>query len=95
MTDREAEILSLAASDLRDREIASVLCISIRTVQQHIASMLRKADVRGRGGLIAYCYAIGILDGPHVWPPHWSGRRCLITGRPGDSLRESAGSCAN
>lgn len=77
LTDREAEVLTLAAADLHDREISTVLGISTRTVQQHIASMLRKADVRSRGGLIAWCYALGVLDGSEVWPPRWSRRRCL------------------
>jgi hypothetical protein len=63
--------------DLHDREISATLGISVRTVQQHVASMLRKADVHSRGGLIACCYAHGVLDGPDVWPPRWSGRRCL------------------
>lgn len=77
LTDREAEILTLAAQDLYDREIAEVLGISVRTVQQHMASMLRKADLRSRSGLVAHCYASEVLNGPSVWPPRWSGRRCL------------------
>lgn len=79
LTDREAEVLALAARDLHDWEIAQVLGISVRTVQKHIASSLRKADVQSRSGLIAHCYALGVLRGPHVWPPQWSGERCLAT----------------
>jgi DNA-binding CsgD family transcriptional regulator len=79
LTDREAEVLVLAAKDLRDHEIAHALGISARTVQQHIASMLRKADVHSKGGLIARCYACGVLHGPHVWPPQWSGMHCVAS----------------
>jgi DNA-binding CsgD family transcriptional regulator len=77
LTDREAEILTLAASDLHDREIAEMLGISIRTVQQHVASTLRKTELHSRSGLIAYCFTLEVLRGRYVWPPQWSGKRCL------------------
>jgi hypothetical protein len=69
-------VLLLATADMHDRQIAQQLGVSVRTIEQHIASMLRKAGAHGRGGLIARAYALGILASG-VWPPQWSGYGCL------------------
>jgi DNA-binding CsgD family transcriptional regulator len=81
LTVQEIQILLLAAKDLRDREIATKLCLSPRTVEQHFASMRRKAQVRTRGGLIGRSFAAGILR-PGEWPPQWTGWRCLAVPSP-------------
>jgi DNA-binding CsgD family transcriptional regulator len=78
LTRREIQVLLLAAADLHDRQIALQLGLSVRTVEQHIASMLRKAGMRSRGGLIGRAYALGILRSGG-WPPQWSGHKCLAT----------------
>ncbi len=46
LTAREAEILEKLAAGLTDREIADTLRISTRTVESHVASVLRKLGVR-------------------------------------------------
>lgn len=76
LTRREIEVLLLLAADKRSDEIARALSISIRTVDQHVAVMMRRADVQSRAGLIARCYGAGILL-PLTKPPIWSGWRCL------------------
>jgi DNA-binding NarL/FixJ family response regulator len=48
LTAREAEILAKLAGGMTDRQIASALQISTRTVESHVASVLRKLGVRNR-----------------------------------------------
>jgi DNA-binding NarL/FixJ family response regulator len=48
LTTRERDILRLLADDLSDRDIATALTISRRTVESHVSSILRKLDVRNR-----------------------------------------------
>jgi DNA-binding NarL/FixJ family response regulator len=48
VTEREAEVLRLLADGYTDREIAEVLTLSPRTVETHVASLLRKLNVTNR-----------------------------------------------
>ncbi len=48
LTARELDILRLLADGLSDRDIATALTISRRTVESHVSSILRKLDVRNR-----------------------------------------------
>jgi predicted ATPase/DNA-binding CsgD family transcriptional regulator len=52
VTDREAEVLSVVADRLRNREIADRLHLSVRTVESHIAALLRKLGVADRAALV-------------------------------------------
>lgn len=54
VTAREAEVLSLLADGLPNREIAERLYLSPRTVERHIANLAVKAGVRSRSELIAF-----------------------------------------
>lgn len=72
---REIEVLRLAAAGLVDRGIASVLHISLRTAEFHLARMLERTGAKNRTELVARGYAAGILV-PSEWPPIWSGSRC-------------------
>ncbi len=51
VTEREAEVLWAVAERLRNRQIAERLHVSVRTVESHIAALLRKLDVRDRAAL--------------------------------------------
>jgi len=48
LTARERDILRLLADGLSDRDIATALTLSRRTVESHVSSILRKLDVRNR-----------------------------------------------
>ncbi|MFJ9782906.1 LuxR C-terminal-related transcriptional regulator [Amycolatopsis sp. NPDC101161] len=50
MSDRELEVLAIVAEDKTDREIASRLVISERTVRAHVSRIIRKLGVASRVG---------------------------------------------
>jgi len=60
LTRRELEVASLAAKGMADRDIATVLHVSVRTVESHVAATYRKLDIRSRNGLRGALTALGI-----------------------------------
>jgi DNA-binding NarL/FixJ family response regulator len=48
---REAEVLALVGEGCGNAEIADRLFISVRTVESHVSSLLRKCGVTDRWGL--------------------------------------------
>ena len=55
LTPREREILHWIAEGKRDSEIAKILNLSVRTVEQHVRTCLRKLNVETR---TAACAAV-------------------------------------
>lgn len=55
LSAREAEVMSVAATGLTDREIADELMISVRTVNAHLRAVYRKTGVTGRRSLSSLC----------------------------------------
>jgi DNA-binding CsgD family transcriptional regulator len=53
LSDREAEIASLAAAGATSRQIAERLVLSVRTVDNHLAAVYRRLGLSGRDGLPA------------------------------------------
>lgn len=61
LTDREREILQLIAEGYTNREIADLLHLSIKTVQNHRSNIMNKLDLHDRGELIKYAIQQGII----------------------------------
>ncbi|MFB9677484.1 ATP-binding protein [Streptosporangium vulgare] len=51
ISPREAEVLELVGAHLSNAEIGARLCISVRTVESHVSSLLRKLEVPDRRAL--------------------------------------------
>jgi DNA-binding NarL/FixJ family response regulator len=61
LTNREREILQLAAEGLTSAEIAQRLCISRRTVELHRSRFMEKLSLRHQTDLVRYAIKRGIL----------------------------------
>jgi DNA-binding CsgD family transcriptional regulator len=62
LTSREREVLDLLAQGLRNAEIAEKLVLSGRTIDHHVAAILRKLDASTRGEASANAIRLGLLD---------------------------------
>jgi DNA-binding NarL/FixJ family response regulator len=61
LTSREVEILDLVARGKRSKEIASLLGLSVRTVEKHRENLMRKLGVKDMGGLMRYAAQNGLI----------------------------------
>ncbi len=62
LTPREAEVLSLIARGLSNREIAETLVVSEATVKTHVNHVFSKIGVRDRAQAVHYAYTHGLAD---------------------------------
>ena len=62
LSEREKEVLRLLAEGHSNQEVADVLCISRKTVENHRAHIVRKTGVQGQVGLTKYAARIGLID---------------------------------
>lgn len=68
LTDREREVLHLAAEGLTNPEIGRRLSLSPRTVETHRAKLMHKLGLRNQVELTRYAIGRGILDHPGSRP---------------------------
>lgn len=61
LSERELEVLRLAAAGRRSREIAEQLFITERTVKAHLTSIFTKLNVSSRAEAIARAMELGLL----------------------------------
>ena len=54
LTARELEILKLLAEGKTDKQVAAALDVSVRTVEAHRASLMRKLNLRSLSDLIYF-----------------------------------------
>ncbi len=64
LSPRERQVLKLAAQGKRNREIADVLSLSIKTVEKHRATMMRKLGLSNASELVAYALETGLIQKP-------------------------------
>ncbi len=62
LTDREREVLQLVAEGHTNKEMATLLNLSVRTVQNHRAHIMEKLGMHDRGELIKYAIQKGIIE---------------------------------
>ncbi len=60
LTARELEVLALLATGLQNREIASQLVVSPKTVEHHVSAILRKLEVPSRRDAAAAAPRLGL-----------------------------------
>ena len=92
VSDREAEVLDLVGAHLSNAQIARRLVISVRTVESHVSSLLRKLDVASRHELaqLAASYA----DGPNE-PGEAQGASAAITADAASPIRYTRSDALN
>lgn len=62
LTSREMEVLQLIAEGKANKETASELGISIKTVEKHRGHLMDKLDIRDTAGLTRYAISSGIIE---------------------------------
>ena len=62
VTNREREVLKLVAEGKTSKEIAALLCISIRTVESHRAHIMEKLNFKKTTELVRYAIKKGFIE---------------------------------
>ncbi|MEJ2142057.1 MAG: response regulator transcription factor [Gammaproteobacteria bacterium] len=62
LTNREKEIIKLIAEGNKNKEIATYLSISVKTVEKHRSNIMKKLDVKNATGLINYAIQNGLVE---------------------------------
>jgi DNA-binding NarL/FixJ family response regulator len=63
LTAREAEVLTLVAEGLSNRQIGEQLYISGKTVSVHVSNLLAKLGAGGRAEAVTIAHRRGLLGG--------------------------------
>jgi len=62
LTQREREILKLVAEGHKNKEIADLLCISLKTVEKHSANLMEKLNLHNVAALTALAAEKGLIN---------------------------------
>lgn len=60
LSDREKEVLKLLAEGRSNKEIGDLLCLSVKTVMSHRASIMEKLDIHNRTELVKFAIRAGL-----------------------------------
>ena len=63
LTNREREILKLISEGYTSKQIAEMLFISVKTVDNHRANIMNKLGIHDTASLVRYAIRIGLIDG--------------------------------
>ncbi|MBQ4901404.1 response regulator transcription factor [Paenibacillus sp. Marseille-P2973] len=66
LTPAEREVLRMLAQEKTNKEIASELAISQRTVEYHLASINQKLGAKTRIGAVVKAFELGLLHNFHI-----------------------------
>lgn len=72
LTEREAEVVCLVAQGLSNKDIASTLHLSIKTVSRHLSNIFTKIDVSSRAAATAFAFEHRLVGGVSA-PSHTDG----------------------
>ncbi len=61
LTPREREILKLIAEGYKNKKIADLLCISIKTAEKHRANLMKKLDLHSISAVTAFAIQKGLI----------------------------------
>ncbi len=62
LTAREQEIMRMLAEGATKADIADRLCLSVKTVENHRANIMRKLDIHSAMELVRYAARLGLID---------------------------------
>jgi DNA-binding NarL/FixJ family response regulator len=62
LTDREREVLQLIAEGLSSKEIATMLGVSLKTVDSHRSNLMEKLDIHKVSGLVRFAIRAGLVE---------------------------------
>lgn len=62
LTQREKEVLKLVGEGYRNKGIADLLCISVKTVEKHRANIMHKLDLHSASALTAYAIDKNLVE---------------------------------
>ncbi len=62
LTEREREVLKLVVEGFTAKEIANMLCISIKTVEWHKGSLMNKLNIHNKTDLIKFALRKAIIE---------------------------------
>ncbi len=62
LTSREIEVWRLIAESRSNKQIASDLSISVKTVEKHRQNLMNKISIHDTAGLTRYALAAGIIE---------------------------------
>jgi two-component system secretion response regulator SsrB len=61
LSTRERELLKLIAEGNKNKDIANILCLSIKTIETHRYNLMRKLDIHNVADLVAFANRAGIM----------------------------------
>ena len=68
LSPREQEVLKLLAQGYTNKEVATQLFLSVKTIETHRARIANKLGLRSRADFTRYAFEVGLLGPPPSSP---------------------------